>query len=447
MRLSHMFRQAGPAFFGIFALTALISATSLRVLLAQVEAPQGDTNTTEPQTPAQQESEPVERPRTYEKPPSIRTDEREDLERKYDEQERLGEEIQRAMEAQGDVVGEGKSFEEIKAEAEARLNTAAQSHAEDQPEGGEPHAATPDASAEQTRVCFTVDNTVTSDESSCDPDQSRHFGFAEENKPDEGHAIPSSEEVFDSVSEDFTTQVSAGGSVLTLISEALTRLSGMIPSMNGNPPALAKIQEAIQWLSGLLTQHDAGQLSPSQETELAQQIRDRLSAIAALMGKGNQERGMMRGKGEYGGPNMQMILTMLEKMMEKLPKVFAIFKEEGIPIAQEALDAYAQGMALFRELQPQCVADKQKCSSLKDVIATLERMRPPMEKAMMESGKMEVGMRIHKLMDEGMEGMPMEGSGPSGGHEGYGQFGPPPGSYPSGTYDMPPPSGSEPSGQ
>lgn len=405
-------------------------------------ASEGSTHTSvETMSPSLEEEQPGGRPRTDERSRHIRSDERDYLEQLNDQQEKLGDEIQRAIEAQGDVIGEGKSFEEIKAEAESKLNIASQSQQLSPESVGEVHGAAPDASVKPSRVCFAADHSVTSDPNSCDPDQSRHFGFAQENGPeDQGFAIPSSEEVFDSMSEDFTTQTPSGGSVLSIISDALIRLSGMIPSMNGNPAALAQIQETIRWLSGLLTQHDAGELSASQEADLARQIADRLSGIASMMGGSTQGGSTQGGPGGFGPPNMQMIVTMMEKMIEKLPKVFAIFEEEGIPVSQEAREAYENGAALFRELKPLCEAEAQKCFELKNVAVFFEKMRPSMEKAITESGKFEVGMRIHQLISDGMEGMPMQGPGPSGG-----QFGPP-----SGGNDGPPPPGYDgrpPSGQ
>lgn len=127
----------------------------------------------------------------------------------------------------------------------------------------------------------------------------------------------------------------------------------------------------------------------------------------------------------FSGPDMSRVLAMMEKMIPKLPQVIAIFEEAGIAVDPDARAAAEEAVATFARLREPCGnGDMESCMQLGQVMGSIEsRMRPPMERAMMSAGKPEVGMRIHALMDEGMEGMDdMERMSPPPGMQGnYGR--------------------------
>jgi hypothetical protein len=262
------------------------------------------------------------------------------------------------------------------------------------------------------RVCFRTDGSVTSVREECDPDQGRHFGVPPPDSPQgSGSPFPSDDKVTEYLSQQFVATAppqQGGGNLLSIVSEALQRLSGVVPKMEGNPEGLKKVQETIGWLGGILQQY-AGGMSAEEEKRLAGEIAERLMPIAGVIGGGGP--GSPGGPG--GGPDMKDVPMMMEKMMGKLPKVIAIFEEGGVSVPPEAKQASEKAIALFAEIKGPCMAgDMNACSRLREVPEILEReMRPLMEQAVMASGKFEVGMKAKALMEEGIE----EGFGPRAG--------------------------------
>ncbi|MBI5794054.1 hypothetical protein HZA87_03135 [Candidatus Uhrbacteria bacterium] len=372
------------------------------------------------------------------KPLRMTQKQRDEWEAKNRLREQVGEEINRMRESEVEAGAMTlTSFEELRNEALQRLDAGAQSlYAAETQETT--HGA---AAGEQSHlVCFRQDGSVTDRREECAMDQSGFFGLTsdmheEGREQTTGYEIPSYDDVALEMGERFvpSAQGQTNGRLLGIISDALDRLSGSLTALQGNPAALSEVQGTITWLSGLLKQYSTGQIAPAQEDTLAQQVSARLSAIASTMNAVDTRTSHGGGGGMGMGPNMDSILSMMEKMMGKIPQVIAIFEREGIPIAPDALDAYRRGMALFNELKGPCKSGAmESCSGLKQVGNIMETgMRPSMEKAIMQSGKWQVGEEIGKIMSDGMEGMmPPQGMdhgyGPPSGMNNQG-YGPPSG--------------------
>lgn len=403
------------------------------------------------------------------KPLRIRQEQREQLERESDIREQIGEEINRMQESQKDLTStERLSFDELKSIALEKLSIASESLEQDGAHGTEistDHASPPAddhsrgewqhaaAPAEQPHlVCFRIDGSVTGNREECAVDQSGFFGMPSE---EEGHGmdefsydLPSEDDMASQMSQRFPAheqgvpggnQMSGGGDLLQIISEAFERLSGMVTAMQGNPSALGEIQQTMSWLGSLMRQYGSGQMPPGQSEIIAGQVRERLSAIASMQSERSMG-GHAGAAGGFGGPDISAILAMMEKMMTvKIPHVFQIFADAGIAVPPEAMEAYRRGLALFQEVKGPCGnGDYQACARMEEVGMIMENgMRPAMEVAIMTSGKWDIGMKIGAYMSEGMEGMmphrggmspngSMHGSPDSmmhGEYGGYGQYG------------------------
>lgn len=372
-----------------------------------------------------------------ERPLRIRGEERDRLEEESQQQESIGRNIERQREAAVDAGEEIPDFEVMRAQAEAQLFQAAETHPAPGVQPGE-------VGGSEASVCFRTDGSVTSSRVECDPDQGRHFGIQEESvhgaeggfPDDAGYAPPSDDLMQEHMEDRFGEMTIPSGDLLSIVTEALDRLSAMIVNMQGNPAALAKIQQTMNFLSGILRQYGSGQTPPP--PDIGEQIHARLGEIMqAVSGPGGSSGpGGPGGPGGFGSPDMGRILGMMEKMIGKLPQVFAIFEGAGIPVPQEARDAAAEATETFNRLREPCASgDMQSCMQLGEVMKGIEqRMRPPMEAAMQQYPEkgFEVGMRIHALMSEGMEdmdpppGMMDRNYGPPSGMMEQG-YGPPPG--------------------
>ena len=378
--------------------------------------------------------------RRGEKPQRIRQEERNQLQDQSRQQEEVGRIIEQQIERALDSGEEIPDFEVMKEQAKQQLFEASDYHAEMQ---GSPMG-------EEHRVCFRNDGSVTDNREECDPDQSRHFGIQEPAPGDAdafGYAPASDASMQEHMEERFGQPEFQSADLTGVISEALERLSSMMGNMQGNSAAMTQIQETITYLSGVLRQQSAGQTPPEDTRE---QIRMRLERIMqTVQSSGGGADGHM-GQG-FGPPDMSRALAMMEKMIPKLPQVIAIFEEEGITVDPDARAAANEAVEAFGRLKGPCSEGQmESCMELGNVMSMIDqRMRPPMEAAMMAAGKPEVGMRIHELMSEGMEGMEMEDMGPppgmqgDPGHQGppndYEFRGPPPGM--NGDYHQGPPPG------
>ena len=475
---AHSVRSSVLLSLGTLAVIGIVTS-SANLLPAQVqeESSETDVQSTEEQavdtTDESSDSGTADNGRRGVKPTRITPEERDQREAENAVREQVGEQINRMRESEVEAgVMLLTSFEELKNEALQRLDAGAQSLY-----AAETQETTHGAANEQSHlVCFRQDGSVTDQRDECAMDQSGFFGLTAETQEEgqeqtAGYAAPSYDDVSSHMTERFvpSAQGQTGGRLLGIVSDALDRLSGSLTALQGNPAALSEVQGTITWLSGLLKQYSTGQIAPAQEDALAQQVSARLSAIATTMNAVDSRTSYGGGGGMGMGPNMDSILSMMEKMMGKIPQIIAIFEREGIPIAPDALDAYRRGTALFNELKGPCKSGTmESCFRLKEVGDIMEgSMRPSMEKAIMASGKgMMVGPEIEKLMSDGMEDMRMmdHGSGPPQGmmnNQGYGPpqgmnqgYGPPSGMMnqgygpPSGMMNQGygPPSGMMPSG-
>ena len=322
-------------------------------------------------------------PKQAERPRRIRADEREILKEQNQEVERLGREIERLQEAAVEGGNENISFEELKAQAEARLFQGSASYAQQMPPNQESSSwgsanmqqfGTPQETMQQPqRVCFAQDGSVTADRALCDGDQSRHFGMdsaAMSNGQPMGYAVPSYTDVSGYMNQQFSPPA---------------------PPTLPTPP------------SGLRTpSYDHAPRDPGETIELTN-------------------------PGE-----MTFILQMMETvMMQKLPQVFAILTDAGISIP-EADAIYQKSVALFTELKGPCGDGVlPSCFRMSEIADLMMGMRPLMEQAIMSSGNWMVGMKIGQIMEgagppPGMHGAP-QGMMPPQGGSGYGGHGPPSG--------------------
>ncbi len=308
--------------------------------------------------------------RKGEKPRSIRKDERLQLEQDSERRNALGNEIERLQERAADA-GEHVSFEELKAQAEAKLFRASASYGQEAPPSynGKNAYPNPDGMPVQEnapqRVCFRSDGSITTDRNECG-DQSIHFGMQSDDMAD-------TEDRYDAPSYD-------------AVSGFMNRQFVPSEPQYGHSPF----------------------------------------------------SGTPQGSGGFPGGGMPQQMTMILKMMDtimmdKLPKVFAIFEEAGLQIPSESRSAHQKATARFAELKGPCAqGNMESCLQLSEVADIMMGMRPAMEKMIMESGKWEVGMQIGQLMSQGMEGMPMPPGmrgGPPPMMQGGGGYGGPPAGY------------------
>lgn len=410
---------------GFLALSLLAGVSSAGLLIAQVS----DDGTGEEAIVTEDEGTDILRRGA--KPKRISGEERDRLKEENRIREQVGATIDRACEALSEQ-GDECDHAALKEQALQRLTGAAELYA-------------------APLVCFDSMGNVTNDRSQCADQeiQSALFGVVgdeeedafEDESEDEGFGhedfggfyVPD-DEIRGSMDESFGFHGGGLGDeeLLPIISEALERLSGMLPHVQGNAQAVSKIQSAITWLSGLLRDENAGKEPPE---DLDEQIRDRITGIMATLGGGSG-----RGRGPGGGfapPDMSMIVSVMEKMMnDVLPWIIRTFEEEGVPISERSVNAYEQSRALFNELKGPCASGEIKaCMKFQEIGDQLESsMRPDMEKAIFASGKYEIGLKIEQKIQEIMGDMMMPGmTGP--GH------GAPPGGMrpPPGYEDMMPP--------
>lgn len=357
-----------------------------------------------------------------ERPQRIRMEERNELQEQSRQQEEVGklieQQIERALDAGEDI----PDFEIMKEHAKDQLFEASESHAE---QDGVSMAG-------EHRVCFRSDGSVTDQRVECDPDQSSHFGIQEEAMQGDrggnsGFAPVSDESMQEHMDERFEQPAFVSGDLTGIVSEALERLGTMMTQMQANPAAMAQIQETITFLSGVLRQQSAGQVP----ADIAEQIRMRLERIIQTVGSAESGGSPYEEHHEFGGPDMNRVIAMMEKMIPKLPQVIAIFDEEGVPVDPDARAAAEEAVSTFDRLKGPCIqGDMDACKELGKVMGGIEsRMRPPMEKAMMETGRFDLGIKIQALMGEDMEGM--EGMGPPPGMLEDSHQGPPQGFDPS----------------
>lgn len=346
---------------------------------------------------------------TVERPARIRQEDRDRLEEQSRMQEEMGRLIERQRDQALDAGTDVPDFNTLKARAEAQLFQAAEGVGPGMPPPGmqaHDRPGTPPQGHGTQRVCFREDGSVTTVREECDWDQSRHFGVEEQR----GEYEQRVEERF----EGFQPQAGpSDDQLIMIVSEALDRLSQMIGPMRNNPAALEGIQETISYLSGVLRDYGSG-ATPG--PEVAEEVRVRLELIMRTMDSQDDPGG--GGFGHGGMPeDMNHIMDMMETMIGKLPQVIAIFEEEGIPVAPEARAAAADAIAAFARLKEPCRSgDMESCKQLGEMMSGIDqRMRPPMEAAMMASGNQEAMIRIHALMDEGMEN---SGPPPMNGHRG-----------------------------
>jgi len=245
-------------------LAVFLSISSVSVLRAQLqeEATAEDTVAPKGNDAAAQsidQEEPSANMRRATKPTRIRQDQRDQLKSENAMRERVGDTIGRSCEALSDQ-GEACNFDALKEQALQRLEGAAALYTEE-----EQHDT-------QKLVCFDENGEVTNDRDMCAEDQSSFFGLSSDGSADgedAGFGIPSYEDVSAKMSDRFVGPSSSlgGADLLSIVSEALDRLSGMVTSMQGNPQALAQIQDAMKWLSGILRQYGGGQTPPPGLTE------------------------------------------------------------------------------------------------------------------------------------------------------------------------------------
>lgn len=344
-----------------------------------------------------------------ERPRRIRQNERDKLEEESAIRNAVGDNIERQMEQAADA-GVDLSFEEAKAQAEAQLFQASASYGHASAEemtsfpregetsfeaspfdhsGGnpfdagssyEPHGSEGyEDDGMLQRVCFRSDGKVTNRREECDTDQSGHFGFESQTAygSEQGHGYEGGYDV-----------------------PSYEDVSGY---MN---------QQFTTDMPPTFSQGDRGDYGPA-------------------MHDPGQTIGMTPAS------QMTFILTMMDDIMNtRLPKVFALFEGGGMNATQPRV-IFQRAAALFNELQGPCRAGTMEfCFRLSEVADIMMRMRPIMEKAIMESGNWQIGMQIGQIMEEGMEGMGpppgMHGGPPSG----MGNYGPPPGM--NGGYGPPP---------
>lgn len=131
---------------------------------------------------------------------------------------------------------------------------------------------------------------------------------------------------------------------------------------------------------------------------------------------------------DFSDAQPEMLGPMMDtmgKMMQKFPKLFAIFERENIEVPQQARDVAQSVVDTYDRLSVTCRGGEMAaCMEIANAAGSLEAsMRPSMEGAMMQAvmnGKIKsfdrlgaIGREIETLMSDGMEGM----MGPSG-HQG-----------------------------
>lgn len=420
------------AAYAVVSTSALVGQflvpTEEEVIPAMEAADEADTSDQDESTdmPAEDggEEEGVSGTRRGDRPVRIRMEERNELKEQNRQQEEVGELIEQQIERALDAGEDVPDFEVMKERAKEQLFQASESHGE---QGGA-------SAGEEHRVCFRTDGSVTDNREECDADQSSHFGLqtGSQQMPggEPGFAPVSDEHMQEQLQERFGQTEFVSADLTGVVSEALERLSAMMGHMQNNPAAMSKIQEAMTYLSGVLRQQSTGQ-TPSEDTR--DQIRMRLESIMQAVSSGGGGSGG-QGPTGFGPPDMSKVLSMMETMIPKLPQVIAIFEEEGIPVDPDARAAANEAVEAFARLKGPCSGgDMESCMELGSVMSTIDqRMRPPMEAAMEAAGKYEVGMRIHQLMSEGMEGMDMDTMGPPPGmNDGYNHGSMPPYPMPS----------------
>lgn len=423
---------------------------------------------------------------TTERPHRPRGDERDRLEQESARANAIGNEIERLQESAADA-GVDVSFEELKAQAEAKLFQASESYGHAaapeggmaypdagfqdgggmaSPGGGEHdgggmaypsegydvpgnmggpshdgggmgaqygygHANGPQKSGLLQRVCFRSDKSVTKVREECDTDQSKHFGFQ-----------PQAPSQF-------------GGS------QGMPYGNSFAPAPTGheffgeeqgNPFAGNQGGHGYDIpsyddVSGYMNQQFAPPPSFTQSAPLPFSQGHPSPFDGHDEGFGEGDGGSM----ESFMPQMTPILRMMDMIMnEKLPQVFALFEGAGLD-SSEARKIFDRARALFAELRGPCEGgDMKTCFRLEEVADIMEGMRPLMENTIMEAMKsgrvemMELGMQIGKIMEGTPERRPKGGMMNGGG--GYGPppgmmnngYGPPSGMMNGGGYGPPP---------
>jgi len=372
-----------------------------------------------------EEDKPAEPDTTKDRPHRLRKEEREEMREEHEKSREMGRTIEQLRDAAIDR-GEDPTIEKLKEAAETKLQEASDELAREEEEREERleqfmegHAA-PGPEPKNKLVCFRTDGTVTGVREECDQNQGKHFGIpphAEAIAPGHGGVPPPFQKDYsDEMEQRFYAPKGPmdGPPLLHIIGEAIHRLGGALEHTQGDAEIESKIRETIVWLSSILAQYGSNEPGAEEREQLAQEIHERLFALESNFGP----------PGPGGPEDIEHILEKIARIFEKLPQVFAIFEREGITIASEAQESYEEAKMKFQEGSERCKENKQECHLLKEIFEILEfRMRPPMEKAMMASGKIEVIQEIEEIMGE---------DGPPPDH-----FGPPPGDFP-GPPMMPP---------
>lgn len=440
--------KASPSsFFHELLLVTVVSTVISGTIVLRAET--FEENATEEHTFSEEEAGTAEEESLHGRPVApervrLRNDEKDALREQNQFQERLGEEVSR-MREQLEEQSIEVDIEAIREQAIERLEQAAGITAPQFSERQEefiPHEP-PSGGA----VCFRSDGSTTHNRDECDADQGQHFGFSQERfSREEERDHPSmmyppsssfaSPDHYEKQIENHFFQESGsqsyGPDVIAIIGEALQRLGEARNMLRGNAEAESQIQDIIQWLSGLLSEYAGRDPTPEESSMLAQEIMGRLqSAMQTVTASRPEDHGFGAGGGSFGPPPefIDRILMMMEKMFAKIPQVFAIFEENGLPIAPDAYAAYEEAKARFAILGPKCKSDPSSCIQLREIAEVMEsRMRPPMEQAIWESGQYDIGQKIEALMTEDMPMMPPGGPSHMGPPGGYGPpqgFGPP----------------------
>ncbi len=343
-----------------------------------------------------------------EKPLRIRQEERDAMKQEHQEAERLGNEMDRLQESFAES-GEGTvpievlrdlATEKLKMGGERPSMEGSQvDHGDGEYEEGH------QTSDEHQLRCFGTDGAVTDVRDQCDPDQGKYFGMTHDARNED---ISDSMETRFAQSERGEQGEGDGPPLLTIISNAIGHLSQILEETRGqDADKEADVKEVIAWLGTILGRYASAEPSPEERTALAQEVRSKIESVVGHF-EGRQGGGMQ-------GPDCSMIITRMKGMIiEKLPQVIAIFDEAGLPVSDDARAALEEARQKFEAVTVSIAENPSSCMDLRSIFEILEtRMRPSMEKTIMESGDAQVMKRVMELVGEEGHEMPssMNGQG------------------------------------
>ncbi len=184
--------------------------------------------------------------------------------------------------------------------------------------------------------------------------------------------------------------------VASLIGETLERLVAVRDANLLTSPEQQKfVDESIQWLRG-------GQeyfATPGRTDDEVAQMSGYIRQIVNYAQQVTNEARTARIAATGGIPEIGMIFSRTEKILNVFPDVLALLSVEGVPISQDVIEAYGTIATRFAEIRSACSLDVTVCRQLEEVLTGMEQLKTYVIAAIHAAGKPEVEATIHEVVE------------------------------------------------